>query len=45
MSLERRTEHGNIKLNDNIFSKAVLSAIAKTEGKVLCASEVKYLAV
>lgn len=39
MSLERRTEHGNIKLNDNIFSKAVLSAIAKTQGKVLCASE------
>ena len=39
MSLERSTEYGKIKLNDNIFSKAVLAAVSKTEGKVFCASE------
>ena len=39
MSLERSTQYGKIKLNDTIFAKAVLSAVAKTGGKVLCASE------
>ena len=39
MSLERNTQYGKIKLNDTIFAKAVLSAVAKTGGKVLCASE------
>ena len=39
MSLERSTQYGNIKLNDTIFAKAVLSAVAKTGGKVLCVSE------
>lgn len=39
MSLERSTEYGKIKLNDNIFSKAVLAAVSKTEGKVFYASE------
>ena len=39
MSLERSTQYGKIKLNDTIFAKAVLSAVAKTGGKVLCSSE------
>ena len=39
MSLERSTQYGKIKINDTIFAKAVLSAVAKTGGKVLCASE------
>ena len=39
MSLERTTQYGKIRLNDTIFAKAVLSAVAKTGGKVLCASE------
>lgn len=39
MSLERTTEYGKIKLNDNIFAKAVLSAVSKTQGRVFCASE------
>ena len=39
MSLERTTQYGKIRLNDTIFAKAVLSSIAGTGGKVLCASE------
>lgn len=39
MSLERSTQYGNIKLNDTIFARAVLSAVVRTGGKVICASE------
>lgn len=39
MSLERTTEYGNVKLNDNIFAKAVLAAVGRTDGRAFCASE------
>ena len=39
MSLERSTQYGKIKINDTIFAKAVLSAVSKAGGRVLCASE------
>ncbi len=38
MSLERISEYGKIKLNDNIFAKVVLNAVSKTGEKVFCAS-------
>ncbi len=39
MSLERISEYGKIKINENIFAKIVLNAVAKTGGKVFCASQ------
>ena len=39
MSLERTAPFGTIKINDNIFGRIILDAVALTEGKVLCATE------
>jgi len=39
MSLERKSEYGNIKINDNIFARIILDAVARTEGRFICATE------
>ena len=39
MSLERTAPFGAIKINDNIFARIILDAVALTEGKVICATE------
>lgn len=39
MSLERTAPFGAIKINDNIFARMILDAVALTEGKVICATE------
>lgn len=39
MSLEREASYGAIKINDNIFARIILDAVAITEGKVLLSSE------
>lgn len=39
MFLERTTEYGNIRINNNIFAKIVMKAVSKTGGKTFCASE------
>lgn len=39
MSLERTDEYGQIKLNDSIFARIILEAVAKTDGRFLCATE------
>ena len=39
MSFERTAPFGAIKINDNIFARMILDAVALTDGKVLCATE------
>ena len=39
MSLQRTTQCGKIKINENVFAKWVQAAVSKTAGRVLCASE------
>ena len=39
MSLEREASYGAIKINDNIFARIILDAVALTDGKVLCSTE------
>lgn len=39
MALEREDALGSIKLNDSVFAKMLLRALARTEGKAVPASE------
>lgn len=39
MSLERISEYGNIKINENIFARIILDAVAKTNGRFMPATE------
>ncbi len=39
MSLERAASFGAIKINDNIFARIILDAVALTDGKALCSTE------
>ncbi|MBR5229618.1 MAG: hypothetical protein IKW01_02085 [Firmicutes bacterium] len=39
MTLVRTSEYGNIRLNENIFARIILDAIAQTDEKFMCSSE------